>query len=424
MFQQQQQVNNDNTKVKEQMNFHILVILVVVLSILLIVAVGFLIIPKNTSQASATHTTASLTSTSGSALSNTSAVNNTIHIFSKIEYKPYVVYNSSDGNFSMSIPQGWQVHATNGDKIIIASPQGSSLSSILSGNMVYIIAGVAVSDINYEVILRQCENAYISNPYSAPSGLQCAFQAISTQLQDSSYEWNATSALTLILDTLTSSGNSAQSSITSTKITSINNTVASYNIGEIYKGQNLDEFGYIIMAYIPNPMLSHNGTAGVTSTAVIAGCQTPAGQINSSFKTSCARILQSFKPSENWFSGIVQNIMSGYQGEAQTLLQGSATQLQQQGLETQTIENFGKNMMQMQNSMFSDFQNSNYVVTQDWSAALSNHVNLIDPNTGQTYTVPGGYSSYCLSATGDVLAGQNIRLGEGPTYDSCVTPLK
>jgi hypothetical protein len=81
----------------------------------------------------------------------------------------------------------------------------------------------------------------------------------------------------------------------------------------------------------------------------------------------------------------------------------------------------------MQSETYQAIEQAQYKTQRDWIAAFAGQTIVRNPNTGDEYSVPAGYSSYCLDAAGNtVLAGNDIHRGQWLTNASrsCETQLQ
>jgi hypothetical protein len=316
---------------------------------------------------------------------------------------------TADNALSIAIPNGWTLTSADGDALISIQPSdGSQLKA-------YILL-FPVSDLRYRYAMHGCEQL---NPIDS-SYVQCVVQAVGEQYYDSSYAWTPSEALTLILQIASSNGASFGRDQTEQGP----NGTAQFSVPVSVNGGTVELWGNIAMDYITNVLFTQaSGQPGVTSLALVTGCQAPQDQA-SNFESECGSIIRSFSPSQNLFNNIASSIMQDYQKEVNILIQMAQSEIQNIGIQSQMIQEFGQNMVHMQTQMYQDFQQQNYYDGEQWVATLGEQTNMQDPNNGNVYPVPSGYGSYCVDSSGnDVLAGNDLQPGETIGNYECQTML-
>lgn len=307
------------------------------------------------------------------------------------------------GDYSIAVPDGWAFNPIPRSGALTITPPGQADPSI------YLLPALRVSDARYQVILGRCNQQFAQNPLAAPDLLAgCIVSAVQSQLADSSHSWAPQDALPVILQL--ASGGSA--SFGPSQLMPISSTEATFAVPATRNGQPFTAWGYLGMAYLPNPLLAGpSGAPGVSSLAFVGGCEAPADQVDR-FRPLCAAVLRSFQPSDQWAANLARQVMQSYQQEFQALLQMGGSIAQNAAPRGDLIAQFGASLQQLQTQTFQQIQAANLRMGQDWIANLGQNTYVRDPNTGKRCLVPAGYDSYCLNAAGDqVLVGSGLVAG-------------
>ena len=317
------------------------------------------------------------------------------------------------GAFRIAVPQGWTVNTPQGTSAAVITPAGQKQPSIV------ILPMLPVSDLRFTTAITSCTGQGFS-PFGDVIS-QCVIPAIQMQLADSSRPWTPDAALRLLLQALAQGG----SPFGTPTITPLSSDTARFEVSTMANGQPLIEVGVIQMLYLQNPLLGQApGQAGVSSFAFISACSASPQQVEQQ-QPICASVLRSFTPSEAWLNALAQQALDRYRQEFNLLLQMGQSAVTNSGLRGMMISQWGAAMQTMQVQAYQNIQATSYRTGENWIAALGNNVNLQDPNTGQVYAAPGGYRTYCLTASGAVLGSNgSLAAGDGPVNDQCQTILK
>ncbi len=319
---------------------------------------------------------------------------------------------SQQGGFTILVPRGWAMNQVSGAPLAaVISPPGQHAPAI------YLVL-VAVSDIRYNAILNRCTGQFSRNPLLAPDMISnCVVPAVRAQLSDSAHEWKAEQALQAILQIF--SGAEARFQITGSRETSPGQV--QYRIASVENGKPLVHWGEVSISYLANPLLSQAGQAGVTSLSLVTGCRSAPDE-ETSFRATCANVLQSFRPAPGWNQSVAAQFMQGYRQEAQALINMGLNVARNMGVTRDMIGSFGAAQQQMQLQTYENIQNAQYHSQENWIATLGENVNMVNPLTGDVKSLPSGYGNYCDDAAGDTLAGPNVAPGKSVGHSlPCVT---
>lgn len=306
---------------------------------------------------------------------------------------------SSEGNFTMALPQGWSLTASPGGDSIQATPVGKRQPSV------YVVI-VSVSDLRYQARIAACGRGF------APFGnalTQCVIPSVRIQLNDSKRQWSPQEAFQLILQRLQQAGRGAQQ-FGAPMLTPSSASQAFYRAAGRGRNGPTENWGIITMFYFANPML---GRGEVTSLAMLAGCSASAGQANV-FRRTCAGVINSFRPDPNWFGRLAAGIENIYGQEAQILIRMGQNIVQGYQVREQMITSLSQSVRSMQLQSFHTMQSTNYRNQQGWIAAFAGNTLLRDPATGKLLSVPYGYNSYGIDDRGPVpivIYGNNVKAG-------------
>lgn len=246
--------------------------------------------------------------------------------------------------FTIAVPAGWvQKPVPQAPNVLVFSPPDSDAPSI------YILPALRVSDMRFQTILSRCSQAIQRSPMFGPDAFTgCIEPAIRSQLEDSRQGWSPDAALRAILNKL----GSGQTRFGKPQMTTMSQSSARFSVPAASMGRELEDWGLVTTAYLNNPMLAQSG---VTTLAFVSGCSAPPAQA-ASFAPICAGALRSFQPSQEWVNRLVQEVMSTYTQEYQTLLQMGSTMVNGFATREQSIAQFGSTMQQLQYSTYQAIQ--------------------------------------------------------------------
>lgn len=290
--------------------------------------------------------------------------------------------------YAIAVPDGWHLNPVAGTGAIVIAPPGQQEP------VIYIIPAVRVSDARYQAILSACNQRFAHNRLGAPDAITgCIEPAVRSQLADSRQPWSPQAAFPVILRLMSGAG----AAFGPPRLTALSTAGARYIVAGTKNGRSFTDWGYLGMAYLPNPLLAGpSGAPGVTSLAFLSGCEAPTSQV-ASFRLVCDSVLRSFQPGQQWESNLAQQTMQGYRQEYETLLQIGESVVQGFGIRSAMISQFGATMQQMQVQTFQNIQAANLHTGQNWIAAFGPNVYAQDPTTGNqvllggSELVPGRY---------------------------------
>ena len=313
------------------------------------------------------------------------------------------------GGFSILEPLGWDLQRQPQSIFAInLKPQANT------GESAYVIL-VNVSDLRYLMTLQRCNQQFARSRLFAPDSISgCVVPAVRAQMDDSRRRWAPADALRSTLQVFASAG--AQFQLAST--TQETNGVIGYRVLIRQGSQQLASNGTVTMAYFSNPLFSTTTAQGVTSLALISGCNAPISQ-EESFRATCSSILQSFRMDRQTMNEITSELLQSYQTEAQILIKMGQSDARGFASRSGAIANWGAQMQQMQNDTYGAIQAANYHNGLNWIATLGDKVNMQDPRTGKVYALPAGYGSYCMDASGNTaLMGLDLKPGQSVSKSS------
>jgi hypothetical protein len=333
-----------------------------------------------------------------------------------VQALPLRPVGSPQGDFSILAPAGWTIQQPPQSLFtVLLKPQSNSSESV------YVIV-ITVSDLRYLTTLQRCNQQFARNPLFAPDAISgCVVPAVRAQMEDSNHRWSSADALRLTLQLFASAGSPFQLTNTNQGADGVLRYRALIRQGS----QQVASGGTVAMAYFSNPLFSTATASGVTSLALISGCNAPLTQ-EESFGKTCGAILHSFQMNPQAMNRITAELMQSYQQEAQTLIQMGQTAVKGFANRSAMIANWGAQMQQMQKDAYDAIQAARYHDGQNWIATLGNEVNMQNPETGNVYSLPAGYGSYCLDASGQTaLMGPDLKPGEsiGHSSPQCQTVL-
>jgi hypothetical protein len=308
------------------------------------------------------------------------------------------------GDYTVGLPRGWSAHSVGRDSINMTQNGGSDTITIL--------AGIPVSDLNAEAVETQCTQAFIDNPLTAPGSDSCVQQEFQTLEEDSAAAWSPQQAMQVILQSL---GLSA--SLPDLEVHPVTQDAATFTVPYQESGQAMTAQGFVAVVPVQNPVLPGDE---VTTEALLGYCTAPAGQAQS-LRPLCAQVLGSFKTIGSAFwTNIVTGLANGDQNIEQGVTALGEQDVAGQAVTNQLISQWGQSMQQLQDQTYQSIQTQNLRSGQNAIAALGSNSIEQDPGTSERYSVPYGYSSYCLDGAGaNVIYGNNLALGA----DGCATML-
>jgi hypothetical protein len=280
---------------------------------------------------------------------------------------------------------------------------------------------LAVSDARYRLMLITCLHRWQTEPLAVDPLTDCVIPAVRAQLADARAPWPPDQAVQVVLQILAQGG----VAFGTPRITPIAPQTVQVAVALRQGSQTLNAWGYLAMLYVTNPLLSQSANQpGISSFGFVTYCAAPPTQL-ADFLPICATVLRSFHPNPKWLVRAVQQALQAYQEEYQILVQFGEQVIQQYAELNQIISHWGSAMRQIQTQLYEQIQSEALHTGQNWIAALGQETNLQDPETGIVYVAPTGYSSYCATATGHVIASTgSLTPGQGPTDDPCVHVLQ
>jgi hypothetical protein len=315
--------------------------------------------------------------------------------------------DSPQGDYTVGVPPGWTPQPLSGGDFLELTQDRSSAS-------IFILPGVAVSDLRYHAMVSQCDDSYANDPFTAGSLFSCIENAVQTQLQDSSYQWTPQQALQAVLATLIQ-----QADFGSPQVTATSRYSATFRVAQLAQSRTLSTLGLISVLPISNSLLASGDGAGWTNVALLGACTGPPGQIDR-LQAVCTQVLGSFHATAAFWNNLADQLDQVYQGEEQALLQfgyADAADFAQSG---QLISQWGASMRQLQAQTYQAERAGSLMAGENAIAALGGNALEQDPSSGSEYSLPAGYGGYCLTATGTAAIVGDVTRG----VDGCTTILR
>jgi hypothetical protein len=316
-------------------------------------------------------------------------------------------------DYTVGVPAGWTARPLSTDSDALELVSGAPLHQAT----VLILPGIAVSDLRFTAMLRQCTQAAAQNPITGPDVLSCTVRAGEAQLQDSSHAWTPQQAANAILEIVAPNG--AYSGL---QLPPFGARSALFRVTLRNQGQTVQSWGYLAVVPLANPLLSSSAGPGVTSVVLVGSCTAPPDQV-AGLTALCGQVLGSFHAGRAFWNHLAQRLMQTYETEAQILLQMGHQAVANFAWRQQTIQQWGAAMLQMQVQTNAAEQAARQKIALNEIATLGGDTLEQDPNTGKVYSLPAGFAQYCINSTGDTAAMGGI-LDVKAGVDHCQTLLR
>jgi hypothetical protein len=303
------------------------------------------------------------------------------------------------GAFSVALPQGWSVTPSPGGDSVQMSPVGENQPSAY-------MAIVSISDLRYQAMAAACEGEV--SPYANPL-MQCVIPSVQMQLEDSKRQWGPREAFQLFLQLFQEAGGGAEQ-FGAPMLIPGQPLQAFYQVLGTGSDGPTENWGIVTMSVLANPLL---GRGEVTSLATIAGCSAPAERAES-FRRTCAGIINSLRPSQDWEGRLAARIADVYAGEVRILIRLGRITVLGPAARQQMIARLGQSMDAMRLQTFQSIQSADYRNQQGWIATFAGNRLITDPATGHLFSVPSGYKSYGIDDrqfVPVVVCGNNVQPG-------------